>query len=168
MTAELSAYVGHSVPGRLRIKIPSKRNDTEYFAGIRRELSNCPGVTAVDVSALTASVLVLHAADAEAIGDYAQQHGLFQVASPTSQSPSLHSQVTERLAPLNETVSGILGLVVDLRASLFAVLVGLALVQLFRGNVLSSTVTLLWYAVGAAMLAQMKSESTPEQSLAGS
>src|SRR5918992_4993524 len=100
MTAELSAYVGHSVPGRLRIKIPSKRNDTEYFAGIRRELSNCPGVTAVDVSALTASVLVLHAADAEAIGDYAQQHGLFQVASPTSQSPSLHSQVTERLAPL--------------------------------------------------------------------
>ena len=168
MTAELSAYVGHSVPGRLRIKIPSKRNDTEYFARTRRVLSDCPGVTAVDVSALTGSVLLLHAVDAEKIGDYAQQHGLFQVASPASQSPSLHNQVAERLGTLNETISGILGRMVDLRASLFAALVGLALVQLFRGNVLAPTVTLLWYAAGVAMFAQTKNENAPERSLVGS
>jgi hypothetical protein len=141
-----SAFLQHSVPGRLRIKVPGKRSDSEFFSRLERELAECPGVTGVSVTPLTGGVLIRHATDVEELNACVREHGLFELQPSVGPAARLLQDVSERLKPLNTTVSGVVGRDVDVNAIIFRALVFMAIFQLFRGRVLASAVTLLWYA----------------------
>jgi copper chaperone CopZ len=53
----------HAIDGRLRVRLPELRGDRRAAASLRRELRALPGVSTVDVSPLTGSVLVEYDAD---------------------------------------------------------------------------------------------------------
>ena len=52
------AYIVHRVNNRLRIKIPSKRGDKDFFASIERKFSGQAGGETVVVNPYTASVSI--------------------------------------------------------------------------------------------------------------
>ena len=78
-----SAYVSHSSQGRLRIRIPEKRKDFEYFSQTQKALNQIfPGLP-VEVNAFTGSVLIVHDREnAQAIISRAKEEGLFDCVSP--------------------------------------------------------------------------------------
>lgn len=153
-----AAYVGHAVPGRLRLKIPSRRGDEQYFDRLKNTLGQCPGIHNVEVHALTSSALIAHGCDHESISRFGLEQGLFNLFGG-EEGPPLMQELFSRTGMVGDTVSAIVGQRVDLMASAFVALVGLALFQTLRGNVLAPAVTLLWYAVGAAMWGQMRKEN---------
>jgi hypothetical protein len=57
-----SAYVSHHIAGRIRIRIPAARGDTEFLNKIRELAQVISGVERIECNQLTGSVLIHYAA----------------------------------------------------------------------------------------------------------
>ncbi len=157
--------VVHAIPGRIRVKIPQVKDDTELARAIPEWLVGVPGIERVETSALTGSVLVLYDRDRlspEALGGMlpALLPGVdlrgIDVAQALSGPPSPPSAPT-----VAEAVSGFFGTV---NAGVAQVTPGLDLniifpLALFAFGIRSLLVSeelipvpwynLLWFAFGA-------------------
>lgn len=135
------ARLEHAIAGRIRLRVPAKRGDAHYFSRVREALIGLPGTGVVTVAPRTGGVLLEDttlAPDAlEALG---LERGLFRL--------TLRPAATTAAAPLEvadwleDWVTG------SPRAKLVLAsgLVGLALMQVARGQVLGPAVNLLWSA----------------------
>jgi hypothetical protein len=144
-----AAIVGHELPGRLRVRVPSRRHDHDYFARAADALAGCPGVEELDVNTATASLLVTHTTTTAAIRDFAQREGLFALASAPPPQPA------RRPLPLRQMdgrLAEITGGAVGLREALALAFLVMAVQQALRGNVMAPAASLLWYALEAARL----------------
>lgn len=56
-------YFAHRLPRRTRLKVPKRRRDTAFFAGMERRLGALSGVVAVSVTPEAASIVVHHTPD---------------------------------------------------------------------------------------------------------
>ncbi len=146
----LAAYLVHALPGRARIKIPAKRGNQAYFLELASELGRCAGVVSVQVNPWAASTLVVHAAsDVERIAGYARERRLFDLkmdkeAPPRSSIGEIAASQLDFLDHLLATGSrGNL----DLRSAIFLLLIGLALRQIWRGQIVQPALPLLWDAL---------------------
>jgi hypothetical protein len=52
------AYIVHRTPTRVRIRIPSRRNDADFLAFLSRQLRAVEGIASVEGNASTASVVI--------------------------------------------------------------------------------------------------------------
>jgi hypothetical protein len=148
-----SAHLVHRAPGRIRIRVPSRRHDGEYFKTLSENLKSVSGASHVVTNALTGSILILHTAELalDVLANYAFKEGLFELA-PNEQenAPVL---VTETISDILKTVDQKLikwseGQV-DLRSAAFVGLFGLGLYQMARGRVLPAAISLFDDARGA-------------------
>jgi hypothetical protein len=53
------AYVAHRTPTRVRLRIPSRYNDAEFFGGLQRQLRASDGIVRVEENAVTASLVIV-------------------------------------------------------------------------------------------------------------
>lgn len=60
-----SASIAHSSPGRIRIRIPSAKGDSEFLEQARAALCALPEVLEVSCNPLTGSILILHSPGTE-------------------------------------------------------------------------------------------------------
>ena len=90
-----AAFIEHQLPHRLRLKIPSKRGDGAFFEELARRSSMLPGVTALSANPVTASILIHHAGDSEAVMAMMVQEGLLDVCP----KPELSVRAGARGAP---------------------------------------------------------------------
>jgi hypothetical protein len=56
------AYIVHRTVGRLRIKVPGQRHNTQFFQNLRRQLIDHPEIIEIEINPRTASVLIKHRA----------------------------------------------------------------------------------------------------------
>ncbi|MEZ2128816.1 MULTISPECIES: HMA2 domain-containing protein [unclassified Sinorhizobium] len=56
----MNAQIVHSIPGRLRIKIPAARDQIPFFADLERKLLAAEGVLDVRVNPAAASVVIMY------------------------------------------------------------------------------------------------------------
>jgi hypothetical protein len=142
------AVRAHVAPGRIRFRIPGRRGDEAYFRRTLESLATCPGVEGLRANPLTASILVLHHGDPDAIEHFAEAAGLFEAGTPPPNGrPS--DRASGSLVGLATTVDqSLLRLTegrVDLRAASIAWLASGAAVQMARGRMLPPATTLAWY-----------------------
>jgi len=147
----VSAFVVHELPGRLRLRIPEKRSDSAFFAGLAERLTECPGVRSIEINALTGSILLFHAAETSAVdvARYAEQAALFSVI-PSSATPArtLGQCAAKGLDAFDRGLTAASGGWVDLQSAFFLLLLGLAVRQARRGQVLAPAISLFWEAIG--------------------
>lgn len=176
------AHIEHELPGRLRLRIPSRRGNRGYFVGASQRIAGLTGVRRVQANPLTGGLLVEHAVGTAAVADFARGHGLFDVrprATPPARAmvpagapPALPDPMS--VAALGLAGAGVVQLARDqalgsaseslwnaftakavLRQPVLAAgLTGLGLLQLARGPVLGSAVSLFLYALSARRLAR--------------
>jgi hypothetical protein len=111
------------------VRVPERRGDVDYFSSSAARLAEFAGVLAVTPRAVTASLLIEHEGDFDAIAERARAAGLFALEPAPEE---------EGVAP-RQAIPGLAG-----------VLGALAVVQLFRQRVLPPAITLLWYAASVA------------------
>jgi len=131
-----AAYISHVSSGRLRIRIPAKRNSGEYFSRIQKTLQALDRSVQVEVTALTASVLIKHRTDLVKILDCAKQQKLFDCKETVQSSSKDLSKLPDLMR----------------RDWVPKVILGLGALQVLRGQPLAPSSTLfmdayrLWIA----------------------
>lgn len=152
------AYIGHSAPGRMRIKIPGRRGDSSYFARVEERFAQCPGVQRVAVNALTGSILIEHATDQAAVGQFAESNDLLTLQADPKVVP-LAATLRAGVAHLDTRVRRAAGGALDLWSAMSIVYLALACIQLFRGHSVGPATALLWTALSAIRLASENAAS---------
>jgi len=142
------ASVTHRSPGRLRLKVPSVRGEEEWFLGTHAKLLTCPEVRGVEVNFHTASLLIHHDGEADAVLSWAQVRGLFEMED-AYQGPQLSVAATVRqgLNHFNRALGTASGGTLDINSLLFMTFSTAAIVQLLRGQYLGPATTLVEQAL---------------------
>jgi hypothetical protein len=145
------AYVAHNVEDRTRLRIPSRKGDAAFFAGVERALAACEGVAYVETNPMTGSVLLRHTAPIADLTSYALEHQLFTLQPYTLPANTVLNTVSDRLDQAERTLQQMTHGAFDLNELLFVGLLGAVAVQVLRGKTLGPASALLSYA--AAVLA---------------
>jgi hypothetical protein len=177
-----TAIVEHELPGRVRLRVPSKRRDTEWFRSVIQHLANDPNVHEASANPETGGILLRHAGPVDQIALLAPDNGIVDVhrlvrrATPAARPEVLPSGDASLLdaAAIGLTGLGvyqlsqgrILGNAVEHfwsaygasrtleRPGLAMTFVALGLCQLARGQLLGPAVSLFFYAGLARSMAQ--------------
>ena len=143
----------HLTPRRVRLRIPAKRHDRQFFSTARQHLSQRSGVQAVEVNPATASILI-HSSDSAAVLEALGREGLLTLVEQptvTAQASPLE-QVRQQLSEWDRQLQEWTGIRHDTRAYIFGALVLSAAYQFARGDIFAPATTLLWYAGEALRL----------------
>jgi hypothetical protein len=149
------ARLSHLLEGRLRMRVPARRQDSAFFADVARRLRECEGIEDVRVNPVTGSVLVVHATTLQAIAAFAAQQGLFTLRLEQDSSVEMgrsRSRVVVRHVPsrTGQDEEGSRSDSSDKHARMLsATFAGLGTLQTFRGQVMTPALTLFWYAYDA-------------------
>jgi hypothetical protein len=171
--ARSAAHVTHRLPGRMRLRIPARRGDPAFFARLVERARDLPALRAVRANPVTSSLLLEHEGEIEPI---ARALGLDLVAprppAPRTRRPAAPASpfglaaigfgaasavqlARGRLAgdsAVENLWNGLTAFRALKRPGLAAVLTGVGLVQLARGRVLNSALSLAFYAASARAL----------------
>ena len=82
-----TAYVAHALPDRVRVKIPERRGDQEYFAALAARVSSLERVRNVRVNADAASIVVETENAAAVTRRIASDKALFAIAPARERAP---------------------------------------------------------------------------------
>jgi hypothetical protein len=138
------ALIVHQIPGRIRMRIPEKRGDDDYFSRLFERLSGVDAVRNVKVNPATASVVIEFGHGlTELIENIRQHEGDLEIQQLPSEKPSAFSPAILEMDPPN-IVSGRAINPMFMTASLLAVI---GIVQTLRGQILVPSVSMFWYAL---------------------
>lgn len=142
-----AAHLIHHTRERIRLRIPERRGETAFFEKVVGELAGYPGIDRIETNPVTGSVLLSPAVELAPLAEKAERIGLFTLAaSATATTLPLAAGLARGFQDLNGQLRQLSAGHLDLASLGFLALVGAALLQLQRGNVLGSASTLLWYA----------------------
>lgn len=148
------AYIKHQLAGRVRLKIPQKRNDEAYFEAVADAFADCEAITQLQLNPQAASLLIQHgSAPFSDIAAFAASAGLFALvaqddpdlpavehASVAGLSSLVASQLDHKLADLSAGR-------IDVRSALFVAFMGLTIHEAAKGHVMAPASTFLWRAI---------------------
>jgi hypothetical protein len=143
-----AAHIGHRAPGRLRLKIPSKRGDPGYFSDLSERFPQDKGFAKPEVNEITGSVLFLGKnIDLDAIAAYGEENKLFKL--DTAYPVPVSRKVVSPVGRLSRRISTLTGGELDLQGMAILSLLGLGVYQILRGNLRAPPwYTAFWYALG--------------------
>jgi hypothetical protein len=132
------AHIEHQLPGRVRLRVPSKRGEVPFFEKVVQLLSKHPAVWELVASPLTGSITLQYSEPLQAVIAAAADLMLFEIDQVQSDAKASEHKRIERAG----TGAGLAG-------SLAAGLSGLSLYQAVQGNVVGSAVESFWLSFSA-------------------
>lgn len=129
------AYIVHQIRSRLRLRIPEKCQDADYFTSLENELSSLTFFSEVEVSPVSGSVLLLHPFHAsDVVKKELERLRFFELIDEKPPSESPMQAVTARMSRTDSLISEISSGGLDLRTLAFVIAMLLTLQQAARGN----------------------------------
>ncbi len=153
-TALPKAYIKHQLAGRVRLKIPAKRGDEQYFEELAEAFATCDAITQLQLNPPTASLLIQYGAVPFAeVADFAAEAGLFALVEqgdadlPTTEHLSVAGWSSLGVSQFDQQLSQLSAGRVDLRSVFFLGFMGLAVHQAVKGHIMSPASTFFWRAL---------------------
>jgi len=131
------AYIEHQLPGRVRLRVPSRRGDVPFFEKVVRELSKHPAIRELTATPLTGSITLQHFEPLQPVIAAAAEQKLFETRRL---EPAAKGGESKQVGGSNGG-PGFHGVATGLS--------GLSLFQVAQGNVLGSAVESFWLSFGA-------------------
>ncbi|MDO9418228.1 HMA2 domain-containing protein [Pararhizobium sp.] len=148
-----SAYIKHQLPGRVRLKVPQKKGDFDYFDRLAKLFADCHGISQLQLNPPAASILICHGTETPFlnIAEFAQTNGLFTIIEQPEETFSIPylpipKFTSKGLNRVDESLMDFSQGLLDGRSLLILTLIGLAVRQMTKGNIMGPATTLLWYA----------------------
>jgi hypothetical protein len=155
------AYLRHTIPGRIRVKIPARRGDRHYFANIAKKLGESESIRQVKVNHATASVLIEFAGELTEIVEYAAEGDLFDLSAALlheAAMPPIAERIAEEVTRAGRGLERLSGGGIDLESAALVALLGMSTIQLIRGNIPAPAASLLWYAGSLLLTRHMRQQ----------
>lgn len=182
------ANLEHKVPGRVRVKIPSKRRDRSFFAAVQEKIRPHPNVHHLTASEYTGSVIIHHSGNVEEILALAIE--LFELSPEDKEVKKLKAVARRSGLPVPEILDATAVVAAGLGVYQFArrgdlgtasenllaavgayrfldslriaaAFAGLGIVQLLRGEWVGSGTSLVFYSLLAHHVADLQRQSGP-------
>jgi hypothetical protein len=132
------AYIEHQLPGRVRLRVPSRRGEVPFFERVVQELSKHPSICELTATPLTGCITLHYSEPLQPITAAAADQKLFETRRLERQTkvsePKWTSRPSEGPGLANGIATG---------------LSGLGLLQATQGNVFGSAAENFWHAFGA-------------------
>ena len=140
--------VCHLTAGRLRLKIPERRGQADYFAAVEGRLRGWRSIDHVEANPLTGSVLVRFTDINALFAENAVANDLFEVEYDelVVEPGPVTEQAAAAFQAADDAVRRWTGNAAELRGAIFVTLLIGGIYQLLRGNIAAPAATLLWYA----------------------
>ncbi|MFP4531908.1 MAG: HMA2 domain-containing protein [Desulfobacterales bacterium] len=140
----------HFTSGRIRIRMPEKKNDQGFFESLEKSLKKIPEMKTIRSNPITASLLVEgDFTDARQVTDLLESKKLFQLDIPKADGTPLRQKVYQAFTASNKFAKERSRGELDLPILIFLMLVGTGIYQLMRSEVkLPPWYTAFWYALG--------------------
>lgn len=170
----------HAIPGRIRLKVASVRDNPTLAGELQQRLTSLQGVRRVEANPQTGSVLILYEAtafaSAEAVQELAQPlaeifpglklndpQGWMSSANGSDSAPSLTQGIASFFAGLNKNIDAATGSVLDLRIllPLGLFLLGLRSLLISDQRPLPTWYDFLWFALGTYFMMHPKPGEQP-------
>ena len=144
------AYISHRINQRIRVKIPSKRGQVDFFSELERAFSGRDNLEQrVEVNPYTASALFLGRYSLKTIAEKGRKTGLFDLQSSKIRKETLLGNVRNTFKDADKSLLKFSGGELDIPSVIFLGLVGHGLYQFVRGNLTGPPwYTAFWYALG--------------------
>jgi hypothetical protein len=145
------AFIVHQVERkRVRVKIPHRKGDASFFAGLSDSLKKFQGGVVSTVNPLTGSVLVTgDPLDLTELAEFAESEKLFSLRMEGVPSAPLAQKVVAPISGADSLVREITRGSLNLPETLFISLLAFGLFEIARGNFRSPPwYTAFWYAFG--------------------
>jgi hypothetical protein len=139
------ALVEHKLPGRLRLRIPTRRGDVLFFERVIGALSKHPDVKELAANPLTGGLLILHAGSVQALTAEAARQGFFEIGTGEPRSAQSKTAQGGKSRPTAAIAAGGSGPLDAIATALS----GLALFQATQGQALGNATENFWNAYGA-------------------
>jgi len=154
------ALVCHKTLNRLRVRIPAKRRNTEYFTALEKDLITFEGVEAVVTNPVTAGLLLVHNVSLERLSEYAAEKGLFSLIDTPPGQMTLHDSLTDNFNSLDKKVRDYTQGAADIGGLAFLGLIGAGIYQISKGNLTAPAwYTAFWYALNIFLKTNKKNEN---------
>ena len=140
------AYAVHRLPGRVRLRVPSRRNDRPFFDELARRLRRLDAVTGVQTNAVTGSVLVEHKGEIADLAKAILGGDAGDLVELGLSLPPVARRLRAEIAGIDEAVQRFTGGAIDLGTLASFGLLTLAALQILRGRQTRNVVSLGWYA----------------------
>ena len=138
------AFVSHKTGTRIRLKVPSKKRETAFFASLSKQLATVSGVHSVETNPLTGSVLLSHSSDPDHVIQTFATGGYFRFEGSASAQPHLQARISETFAGINLALRDVSENELDAGGAAFLLLLAFGGYQIIRGNITA----IPWYAAG--------------------
>lgn len=145
------AIVVHALPGRTRIRIPSRKGDAAYFGVIEKELHGSGLAAGIKTTASTASIFFEPRSGLDRIAEVMRVKGLFEMApmDPLKKRPvPVSRMIRDGFRSVNGLTISATGGRIDLPTAAFLGLAGWGVYQIALGRFAGPAwYTALWYAM---------------------
>jgi hypothetical protein len=138
------AFVSHKTGSRLRLKIPSRKNDNAFFSSVAEKLSTIEGIDAVETCSLTAGVLLLHSSDPDLLVDRVMAAAGLRRGRYAGTRTNLHRRIEETFTGIDLAVREATANELDTGGAAFLALLCAGIYQIWRGNLAA----IPWYTAG--------------------
>ncbi len=172
----VKAYIAHQSRGRIRLRMPERRNHHNSFIAWQNSIEQWPQTQLVEINPATASLLVHHEGSSDSLLEQVNKLGLeivsqqlVPVKAETGaelveqpkqvQSLPVWKAVTDQLELVNKKLSQLTGGSIDLPSLLFIALLLQGLIQFIRRPALIMPWdTAWWFALNVYMMVRQQGE----------
>ena len=131
-----TAYLVHRSHGRIRLRVPSRRRDLDYFLALYEQLRQEPVIGEITMNPVTAGILVLFDEQhADALPATLERSGLLALEREEERALGVVEP-----SPHHVTLN-------DMRTIVFLIMTALSIQQLLKGQLLAPVVTMALYLV---------------------
>jgi hypothetical protein len=151
-----AAQVIHQTNGRTRLRVLEKRRDEQYFSIIKKQLAELQGIEMVKTNPLSSSILLLHpeSAHEDILADI-EKLKIFELKGAANAPQNAGVNLGTLFDSFSGFERGFMGQTQNIHPLLFVLLIGLAIRQILRGEIMAPAIPLLRYAMDIALNANI-------------
>jgi len=142
-----AAYLVHQSRGRLRLKIPDRRLDEDYFQHLAKQLSNLASITNTKSNPASGSIILYTHPDFDMgeLDRFTESDKLFHFFRYGHRS--IASKITNDLSQIDVNIQQLSRGRFDIKSAYIAALISLAAVQISKGKTLGPASGFIWEAL---------------------
>ena len=141
------AIATHDIPGRLRLYVPGRVHDAEYFHNVEHAMKSLQGILNVRANPTTGSVLILHQLSLDPIAHHALHLKLFEVAERETSPAMSPAEYVEQAIAVEGIAENLIRLDTRFRNITLGTLIAAGVYQAVRGSFLPPGLTIFAYVI---------------------